>query len=78
MNQDALFSENFEVAKFSDQEAAAVALTKLAVSATCRQLGPPKCFALALSTASKERIGPFVLSQRVAAEIRRVLTEQGF
>lgn len=71
------FEKHFAAAQFSDQEAAnSIAQQGVIVSAACRRGGPPNAFYLALATDKGKRLGPFVISPRTAAEIRKVLLDQ--
>ena len=82
------FERFFDVAAFSDQEAvqstfplqsAGGAMGQgVIASVQCRRFGPPNALALAFATRGGDRIGPFLLTPRVAAEIRKALADSGF
>lgn len=86
-NQDE-FDRLFPTAAFSDQEAlASISPEKLGAgvmgqgvvaSVQCRRFGPPQALALAFATRGGDRVGPFLLTPRVAAEIRKALVDLGF
>ncbi len=82
------FARLFPTAQFSDQDV--LASTRMLehgagamgpgiiVSAQVRRFGPPNSAALAFATRGGDRIGPFLLTPRVAAEIRKALVDSGF
>lgn len=83
------FERQHAVAGFSDQDLFAsaggpasgkdAAGLGTVVSAQWRTLGPPNpAFALAFATRGGGRVGPFLLTPRVAAEIRKALVDSGF
>lgn len=82
------FERLFHHATFSDQEVLASTgagtsvvggmTPKIIVSVQCRRFGPPNALALAFATRDGHRVGPFLLTPKVAGEIRRVLQEAGF
>jgi hypothetical protein len=82
------FERLFPIAQFLDQDVlASVRPLEVGVgamgqgivaSAQCRRFGPPNAFALAFATRGGDRIGPFLLTPRVAAEIRKALVDSGF
>jgi hypothetical protein len=47
-------------------------------SVQCRLISPQSSFALAFATRDGTRVGPFLLTPRVAAEIRKALADSGF
>ena len=78
---DADFERLFPIAQFSDLEAGASMYGSgagIVASAACRRTGPPNSFALAFATKGGVRLGPFVLTPRVAAEIRKALVDSDF
>jgi hypothetical protein len=82
------FERLFSVARFSDQDflqstdatqvAGGVMGRGIIASVQCRRFGPPTGFALAFATMGGDRRGPFLLTPRVAAEIRKALVDSGF
>lgn len=81
------FERLFPVAQFSDQDvlnsvnalssAAGGMAPGIIASVQCRPISPPNTFALAFATRGGDRVGPFLLTPRVAAEIRKVLVDSG-
>lgn len=47
-------------------------------SVAVRRITPPNTVALAFATRAGDRVGPFLLTPRVAAEIRKALADLGF
>lgn len=80
------FGRLFPIAAFSDHDALISAQGTpseppgggVVASMACRRITPPNTFALAFATRNGDRKGPFVLTPRVAAEIRKTLVELGF
>lgn len=75
------FESHFDTAQFTDEEAVASVYASgagIVASAAFRRIGPPNAFALALATKGGVRQGPFVLTSRVAAELRKALVDSGF
>lgn len=86
---DAEFTRLFPTAHFSDQEL--LQSTKplegggmdalgrgVVVSTQWRRFGPPNAFALSFATRGGDRLGPFLLTPKVAAELRQALFDAGF
>jgi hypothetical protein len=85
---DVEFTRLFPTAHFSNQEllrstkplegGAAAAGQGVVVSAQWRRYGPPNALAVAFATRGGDRLGPFLLTPRVAAELRQALVDAGF
>jgi hypothetical protein len=86
---DAEFTRLFPTAHFSDQEllqstkplqgsGAGATGQGVVASAQWRRFGPPSAFALSFATRRGERLGPFLLTPRVATELRQALVAAGF
>ncbi len=75
------FERLFPIAQFSDAEAVAPLRDSddgIVASVACRRITPPNSFDLALATRGGVRLGPFLLTPTVAAEIRKALVDSGF
>ncbi len=75
--QSTEFQEHFDIAKFTDVEAATAITNPGEIVSFFGRRGIPDLFVLAFAT-RQGRVGPLCLNRTTAEALRRVLTEQGF